>query len=101
MRYVIPWLGLGGLLLAAGCTNTRLGFIGRTDNPPPPASGQTPTVAALVKYLDDFGKQRPFPNTDRPLDFKHLKAVALVQDDASREILQAVQVDVGGEARAH
>jgi hypothetical protein len=53
MRYVIPWLGLGGLLLAAGCTNTRLGFIGRNDNPPPPVSGQTPTVAALVKYLDD------------------------------------------------
>jgi hypothetical protein len=53
MRYVIPWLGLGGLLLAAGCTNTRLGFIGGGGNPPSPINTPTPTVAALVKYMDD------------------------------------------------
>jgi hypothetical protein len=53
MRHVIPWVGLGGLLFVAGCTSTRLGIIGGGGGNPPPVSGQTPTVAALVKYLDD------------------------------------------------
>jgi hypothetical protein len=45
-------------------------------------------------YLDDFNNKRPFPRADRPLDFHHLHVVAFVQDDASKEILQAVQVEV-------
>ena len=53
MRYVIPWVGLGGLLLVAGCTNTRLGFLNRGDNPPPPSNRPVPTVAALVDYLNN------------------------------------------------
>jgi hypothetical protein len=28
---------------------------------------------------------------------KHLKVIGLVQDDATKEILQVLQVDVGGE----
>src|SRR5690242_2562384 len=52
MRYVIPWMGLGGLLLVAGCTNTRLGFLNRPDNPPP-SNRPTPTVTALVDYLNN------------------------------------------------
>ncbi len=48
----------------------------------------------LTKYLDDFGKTRPFPNTERPMDLKHLKVIALVQDDESLEILNAMQFDV-------
>jgi hypothetical protein len=51
----------------------------------------------LVKYLDNFAETRPFPYTERPLDFKHLKVVALVQDDETKEILQVTQVDVDGE----
>jgi hypothetical protein len=51
----------------------------------------------LVKYLDSFAETRPFPYTERPLDFKHLKVVALVQDDETKEILQVTQVDVDGE----
>jgi hypothetical protein len=48
----------------------------------------------LTKSLDDFGKTRPFPRTDRPLALRNLKLVALVQNDATKEILHAVQVDL-------
>lgn len=51
---------------------------------------------SLSTYLEEFGaKELPFPNRDRPLDLKHLKLVAVVQDDESGEVLQAVQVPVG------
>lgn len=49
----------------------------------------------LVKYLDDFAdKSAPFPRSDRPLALHNLKLVALVQNDANKEILHAVQVDL-------
>jgi thiol-disulfide isomerase/thioredoxin len=50
----------------------------------------------LNKYLDDFAKtEGEFPRPDRPLALKNLKLVAFVQNDATREVLNAVQVDVG------
>ncbi|WP_439627238.1 hypothetical protein [Gemmata sp.] len=50
---------------------------------------------ALNKYLDNFVKaDEPFPRPDRPLALKNLKLVAFVQNDATREVLTAVQVDV-------
>ena len=49
----------------------------------------------LTKYLDDFAaKGRAFPYPERPLDFKKLKVVALVQNDETGEIVQAAQFDV-------
>lgn len=49
----------------------------------------------LTKYLDEYAAaQRPFPNADRPMEFKKLAVVALVQDDKTGEILQGVQVAV-------
>jgi hypothetical protein len=49
----------------------------------------------LTKYLNDYAeKTRPFPYADRPLDFKGLKVVALVQDDETGEVLQATQFDL-------
>jgi thiol-disulfide isomerase/thioredoxin len=48
----------------------------------------------LDKYLDDVGKRRPFPDGKRPLDFRNLSVVAFVQDDDSKEILQATQVEI-------
>ncbi|HEV3142528.1 MAG TPA: hypothetical protein VGZ47_01435 [Gemmataceae bacterium] len=46
-------------------------------------------------YLDDLAKnQGEFPKPDRPLAFKDLRVVALVQDDDSNDVLQSVQVDV-------
>lgn len=50
-----------------------------------------------VKYLDDFAKnEAPFPRTDRPLAMKNLKLIAFVQNDATKEVLHAIQVDVDG-----
>jgi hypothetical protein len=52
----------------------------------------------LTKYLDGYAAERAFPNPDRPLAFKHLKVIALVQNDKTKEILQAAQFDIAGEA---
>ncbi len=57
----------------------------------------------LTKYLDDFVKRRlakglpAFPNDKRPLDLKKLYLVAFVQDDETKEVLQAAQVEIQGE----
>jgi hypothetical protein len=51
--------------------------------------------ATLTKYLNDFAKNEgAFPRSDRPLALRNLKLVALVQNDATKEILNAVQVDL-------
>jgi hypothetical protein len=51
----------------------------------------------LTKYLDNYEDNvRPFLNPARPLELNHLRVVAIVQDDITREILQATQVEVGG-----
>jgi hypothetical protein len=51
--------------------------------------------AKLEKFLDEFAKQEgEFPKPDRPLALDNLKLVALVQNDATGEVLQAVQVDL-------
>lgn len=50
----------------------------------------------LTKYLDDFARnEEPFPRPDRPLALKNLKLIAFVQNDATKEVLHAIQVDVG------
>ncbi len=50
---------------------------------------------SLTKYLDDFeASGRSFQNPRRPLALSHLRVIAFVQDDSTREILQAVQVEV-------
>ncbi len=48
----------------------------------------------LQDYLKKANEDVPFPSKDRPLDLKNLRVVAFVQNDATREVLQAVQVDV-------
>ncbi|HXG09447.1 MAG TPA: hypothetical protein VNK04_06630 [Gemmataceae bacterium] len=47
---------------------------------------------ALSDYLADYAKNQGFLDDERPLELKHLKVAALVQDNASKEILQAAQV---------
>jgi hypothetical protein len=65
-------------------------------------SVKLPTIREdLTKYLDDYALTKmPFPKRDRPMAMEHLKAIALVQDDETAEILQATVVDVknGGSA---
>jgi hypothetical protein len=49
----------------------------------------------LTTYLDDWvAAKGPFPRAIRPMDMHELRVIALVQDDETREILQAVQVDL-------
>jgi hypothetical protein len=56
---------------------------------------------ATVKYLDDYAEnERPFPQAARPLDMKDLKVIALVQNDKTKEIVQAVQIEVEGKTDA-
>jgi hypothetical protein len=50
----------------------------------------------LSGYLDVFAAERPFANPERPMDLAHLKVVALVQNDATGEILNAAEFDVSG-----
>jgi hypothetical protein len=52
----------------------------------------------LTKYLDEFAENRPFPKADRPMDMKTLRVVALVQNDKTREIVQAALIEVEGKA---
>jgi hypothetical protein len=48
----------------------------------------------LTKYLGDFAKANEVTFPSRPLELKNLKVIAFVQNDKSKEVLQAVQVDV-------
>ncbi|MFL5331303.1 MAG: hypothetical protein ACJ8C4_20645 [Gemmataceae bacterium] len=49
----------------------------------------------LEKYLDTFAHEKQaFPRPQRPMEFKKVKVIAYVQDDASHVIRQAVQADV-------
>ena len=51
----------------------------------------------LTAYLDEYAaNERPFPKADRPMAMDHLGVVALVQDDATGEILQAAHIEVKG-----
>jgi hypothetical protein len=51
--------------------------------------------AGLAKYLDDFAKgQDRFPRPERPLALADLKLVAVVQNDATGEVLAAAQAEV-------
>lgn len=55
----------------------------------------------LNKYLDEYAeKTRPFPYPQRPLDMKHLKVIAIVQNDKTAEIIQAVQLEVESKVAA-
>jgi hypothetical protein len=55
----------------------------------------------LNKYLDEYAAEtRPFPKPQRPMDLTGLKVIVLVQDDKTKEIVQAAQFDVGAKPAA-
>jgi hypothetical protein len=61
------------------------------------AKGTQKVMVALgdvKKSLTDYLKGKTFLDDDRPMDLKHLKLIALIQDDESKEILQAAQIDM-------
>ncbi len=54
----------------------------------------------LNQYLDDYAANtRPFPSDARPLDFNHLKVIAIVQHDGTKEILQAAYLPIQGQSK--
>jgi hypothetical protein len=49
----------------------------------------------LDKYLTNFAaKEAPFPVPGKPMDMKKLKIVAFVQNDDTKDVYQATQIDV-------
>lgn len=50
--------------------------------------------AQLTEYLETSNITRPYPDSERPLDLKKIKAVAILQNAQSKEILQAVEVEL-------
>lgn len=48
----------------------------------------------LRTYLDNFHQRMPFPSQLRPLDLTHLGVAVLLQDNESKAILNAAQVEV-------
>jgi hypothetical protein len=51
---------------------------------------------SLAKYLE-AANHGPFLDDEPPLDLKHLIVVAFIQNDKSKEVLQATQADVHAE----
>jgi hypothetical protein len=64
------------------------------------ATASLPEIkAGLMKYLESYPKEpggREFPYKARPLNLANLKAIVLVQNDKTKEILQAAMFDVEG-----
>ena len=53
----------------------------------------------LTKYLDEYVAEnpaRPFARPDRPMAMKDVHVIALVQNDTTGEIVQAIQIDARG-----
>jgi hypothetical protein len=48
----------------------------------------------LSDYLEKFDRNLPFLTEERPLELKNLKVVAFIQNDKTKEVLQAVQADL-------
>lgn len=53
--------------------------------------------ASQEKYLEDYAETRSFPNPLPPIDLANLSVVAFVQNDTTKEVLQAVSVAVDDE----
>jgi hypothetical protein len=54
-------------------------------------------LAELKKTLEEGDKKGRFMDQEHPFDLKRFKVVAFVQNDKSKEVLQAAQADVQGE----
>jgi hypothetical protein len=53
----------------------------------------------LGRYLDEYGSEHPFPSSRRPLALEHLAAIAFLQNDATKEILQSAYAKLEGTER--
>jgi thiol-disulfide isomerase/thioredoxin len=48
----------------------------------------------LNQYLNQVNSETPFSSSERPMAMRHLRVVAFVQNDGTKEVLQAAQADV-------
>jgi hypothetical protein len=48
----------------------------------------------LREYVDEFRNRGGFKADDKPLELTRLKVVALIQNDKTKEVYQAAQVDL-------
>ncbi len=46
------------------------------------------------RYLDNYAARFGFPDGQRPLALRNLRIVAFVQDDATRQVMQAIEVPI-------
>jgi hypothetical protein len=82
--------------------NVVRGFVGGVDGIPVSAKQESYEESldlkklklGLIDYLVEQHKKDPFLDDLRPLELQQLKVVAILQDDATKEILNAAQVDV-------
>jgi hypothetical protein len=51
----------------------------------------------LDRYLSDFSEKSEYRFPDRPMALQNLRVVAFLQDDATKEVLQVVQVEATAE----
>lgn len=99
----VKYLGTNGVRLHRHVVRSMLGTAagvgvsGLKDGKHTATANLKDVRAALAKYLADFDAEYgPFPTADRPLALVGLKVFALVQDDATGEILQAAELPLAG-----
>lgn len=51
-------------------------------------------IQGLNRYLDGLSDRRFYPDNERPIDFGALRVIVIIQDDVSKEVFQAAQVEV-------
>jgi len=84
--------------------NVLRGFAGTAEGLPLKAAAGSETAAVniqdlrqgLLRYLQELAKSMRFPDDDLPLAKERLKVIAFIQDDKTREVLQAAQCEIIG-----
>jgi hypothetical protein len=71
MRTIISMLVFGGVLILAGCADTKWNFLRNRNDAPPAVAGQAPTAAQLVDYLNQNSQRiQSIQCTEMDLDCK-------------------------------
>jgi hypothetical protein len=94
---VARWPGSNGQRLHHHVVRAFLGEGGVKGTPLTEASSNKSASVNLVdlqKALNEYLDKKNFDADSRPLDLKHLKVVAFVQDEKTKEVMQAAEADL-------
>lgn len=94
---VARWPGSNGQRLHHHVVRAFLGDGGVKGTPLTEASSNKSASVNLVdlqKALNEYLDKKNFDADSRPLDLKHLKVVAFVQDEKTKEVMQAAEADL-------